>query len=103
MKFFGTIRNLFGSPAEALGNFLTLIARRGWRRRTRSRAVWRYEPSCRFRRRTPEFVDAASDSLTRRRIRRLLPADQRRAPGEAAAHRLDHDEIALLDPPVLDR
>ena len=35
--------------------------------------------------------------------RRRLPADQRRAPGEASAHRLDHHEVARLDPAVLDR
>ena len=34
---------------------------------------------------------------------RASPADQRGAPGEAAAHRLDHHEIAGLDAAVLDR
>ena len=32
----------------------------------------------------------------------LLITKRRRAPGESAAHRLEHDQVAALDPAVLD-
>src|SRR5262245_57714268 len=45
----------------------------------------------------PRLVNGRLESTAR------LPPDQRRAPGEAAAHRLEHHQIAALDAAIGDR